>query len=134
MNQTTFEIVKLIIQLAIVVFAAIATKVILPWFKQNVEESKIESVRQWAETFVLMAEQVFGDKPGPEKKAIVTQRLKDILLQKNISLTDQQLSDLIEAAVKGMKIAEQTFIVETEVEIDEEDEDDQAAEDNVGGV
>lgn len=134
MDQATFEIIKLIVQLVIVGIVIIGTKVVIPWIKQNVEESKIESVRRWAETFVLMAEQVFGDKPGPERKAIVTKRLKDILLQKNISLTDQQISDLIEAAVKAMKIAEVTVDVATTINNESATAAETAPDDKEGGA
>ncbi|MDE7431022.1 MAG: phage holin family protein, partial [Lachnospiraceae bacterium] len=43
---------------------------------------------------------------GIEKKAYVTEFLKEILIAKNIALSDEQLDVLIEAAVKQMKIAE----------------------------
>lgn len=106
MSQETFEIAKLIVTVVFALLAFAWTRFIYPWIKENVEEKKIESVRAWAETFVFMAQQVFGDIPGPEKKAIVIDRLREILLQKDIDLSEQQISDIIEAAVKGMKIAE----------------------------
>ena len=39
---------------------------------------------------------------GTEKKAIVTEFLKEILTAKNISISDDQLDKLIEAAVFAM--------------------------------
>lgn len=48
---------------------------------------------------------------GKEKKAIVTQFLKEILQEKNIALSDKQIEILIEAAVKQMKIQENSGIV-----------------------
>ena len=40
---------------------------------------------------------------GAEKKAIVTEFLKEMLTAKNISISDDQLDKLIEAAVFAMK-------------------------------
>ena len=48
---------------------------------------------------------------GAEKKAIVTDLLKEMLTAKNISITDEQLNILIEAAVKQMKMEENAGIV-----------------------
>ena len=47
----------------------------------------------------------------PWVKAIVTQFLKEILQEKNIALSDKQIEILIEAAVKQMKIQENSGIV-----------------------
>lgn len=46
---------------------------------------------------------ILGDKTGPEKKTIVTKFLKKQLQKKNISISDEQLNTLIEAAVYAMK-------------------------------
>lgn len=55
---------------------------------------------------VLMAQQVYHAKTGSERKAIVIDLMKGILIAKKISITDEQLDLLIEAAVKSMKIQE----------------------------
>ncbi len=59
---------------------------------------------------------------GAERKAVVTQILKELLMAKNISISDGQLDVLIEAAVKEMKICENagvTIMPGIEVEDDE---------------
>ena len=58
-----------------------------------------------------MAQQTMKATGGKEKKAIVTQFLKEILQEKNIALSDKQIEILIEAAVKQMKIQENSRIV-----------------------
>lgn len=60
---------------------------------------------------VLYVQQVLTSKSGAEKKAIVTDLLKEMLTAKNISITDEQLNILIEAAVKQMKMEENAGIV-----------------------
>ena len=49
---------------------------------------------------VLAAEQCHQAISGPERKAIVTKFIKQILEQKNIALSDEEIDVMIEAAVK----------------------------------
>lgn len=100
MNEILYEILKASIVLVLILL----TRYAVPYLKQMVENSKYEWVVKWAEIAVKSAEQtVFGDKKGPERKAIVTQFIKKMLLQKNISISDEQLNNIIEAAVFAMK-------------------------------
>ena len=97
MNDVVFEILKAVLVLVIILIA----KYLVPWIKLQVEH---EWLLKWVELAVRSAEQtVLGDKTGPEKKAIVTKFLKEQLQQKNISISDEQLNTLIEAAVYAMK-------------------------------
>lgn len=99
MNDVVFEILKAVIVLVIILIA----KYLVPWMKLQVEGTKHEWLLKWVELAVRSAEQtILGDKTGPEKKAIVTKFLKE-QLQKNISISDEQLNTLIEAAVYAMK-------------------------------
>ena len=100
MNEILYEILKATTVLLMILFFRYA----LPYFKHLLENSKYEWVVKWAEIAVKSAEQtIFGDKKGAERKAIVTQFIKKMLLQKNISLSDEQLNNIIEAAVFAMK-------------------------------
>lgn len=100
MNDVLFEILKAVIVLVIILIA----KYLVPWIKLQVEGTKHEWLLKWVELAVRSAEQtILGDKTGPEKKTIVTKFLKEQLQQKNISISDEQLNTLIEAAVYAMK-------------------------------
>lgn len=100
MNDVLFEILKAVLVLVIILIA----KYLVPWIKLQVEGTKHEWLLKWVELAVRSAEQtVLGDKTGPEKKAIVTKFLKEQLQQKNISISDEHLNTLIEAAVYAMK-------------------------------
>lgn len=100
MNDVIFEILKAVLVLVIILIA----KYLVPWIKLQVEGMKHEWLLKWVELAVRSAEQtILGDKTGPEKKAIVTKFLKEQLQQKNISISDEQLNTLIEAAVYAMK-------------------------------
>ena len=95
----------------LMVAVLVLTRYVLPWVKSKVDSEKLNLVAQWAYKAVLMAQQTMKATGGKEKKAIVTQFLKEILQEKNIALSDKQIEILIEAAVKQMKIQENLGIV-----------------------
>lgn len=100
MNEVLFEILKAAVVLAVVILVRYAA----PFLRMKVEESKYAWIARWAEIAVRSAEQtIFGDGSNAEKKAVVTKLLKGMLIKKNISISDEQLDSLIEAAVYAMK-------------------------------
>ena len=102
MNEIIFEALKLLIM--IVFF--LASCYLLPWLKSMIGQNRLDEIKSWTNAAVLMAQQVYYAKTGPERKAIVVDLLKSMLTAKNISITDEQLDTLIEAAVKAMKMEE----------------------------
>lgn len=104
MNEIIFEVLRLIVLLAVFV----VTCYIIPWMRGKIGQDRLDAVTGWVNTAVLMAQQVYYAKTGAERKAIVVDLLKDILMAKNISISDRQLDMLIEAAVKAMKMKEGT--------------------------
>lgn len=99
MNDVLFEILKAVVVLAAVLLARYA----VPYLKALAENTRYAWVVKWVELAVKSAEQtVFGDKTGPEKKAIVTEFIKNLLIKKNINMTDEQLNTLIESSVYEM--------------------------------
>lgn len=111
-NDIVFEVLKLVVMLAVLVF----TRYLIPLVKNKVGNDKLETIAKWAKYAVLKAQQVMDTETGAEKKAYVTEFLKKLLIAKNISISDEQLDILIEAAVKQMKIKENAGIVIEEVE------------------
>ena len=90
-------------------------------YKEKIGADKMAQIEKWATYAAEMAQQVHWAKPGEDRKAIVTEFLREILIAKNISISDEQLDVLIEAAVKEMKMQENAgIIVESEVEFGEE--------------
>ena len=82
----------------------LVARYLVPYLKQILENSKHDWVLNFVDVAVQAAEQtILGDKSVTEKKAIVTGKLKKLLIQKNIDITDEQLDMLIEAAVFNMK-------------------------------
>lgn len=96
MNDILFEVLKAVLILAVILL----TRYAVPWMKQTVENTRYSWVVRWVAVAVCSAEQtILGDKCGEEKKAIVTQFIKNLLIKKNIALSDAQIDNLIEAAV-----------------------------------
>ncbi len=104
MNEIVFEIIKIIVMIA----ALVVTRYLVPWLKERIGAEKLGQVEKWVKYAVEMAQQVHRYKLGEDRKAIVTEFLREILIAKNISISDEQLNVLIEAAVKEMKMQENT--------------------------
>lgn len=111
MNEIVFEVIKVIVMVAVL----IVTKYLVPYLKEKISTEKSAMVEKWAKYAVLKAQQVFWQKDGKDRKAYVTEFLKEILIAKNIALSDEQLDVLIEAAVKQMKMEENTGAVNESV-------------------
>ena len=99
MNEALFEILKAVVVLVIVLLA----RYVIPYLKALAENTKYNWVTKWVELAVKSAEQtILGDKTGADKKAIVTEFIKNMLIKKNITISDDQLNTLIESAVFEM--------------------------------
>lgn len=99
MNEILFEVLKAAVVVAVILLVRYA----VPFIKARIETSEYDWIIKWAEIAVRSAEQtILGSGTGKDKKAIVTEFLKKLLISKNISLSDEQLDNLIEAAVFAM--------------------------------
>lgn len=96
MNEVLFEILKA----AVVLAAVILVRYAVPYLKAKAEESKYVWLARWAEIAVRSAEQtITGGSTGVEKKAVVIKFLRELLQKKNISISDRQLDNLVDAVV-----------------------------------
>lgn len=102
MNDIVFEVIKVIVMVAMLV----VVKYLVPWIREKIGADKMAEIEKWTKYAVEMAQQVHWSKEGQDRKAIVTEFLKEILIAKNIAISAEQLDTLIEAAVKEMKIQE----------------------------
>lgn len=114
MNDILFELLKLIVMIAVLLVMRYA----IPWRRARIGAEKIAEIEKWAKKAVLMAQQVYWNKSGEERKEIVTEFLREMLIAKNISISGEQLEILIEAAVKQMKIEEGRNTVSKQAEND----------------
>lgn len=102
MSDYVYEIVKAALTLVVLLLF----RYVIPWFKESLEKIKEERVVSEFSKLVYATQERYSDKTGAERRAIVTEKIKELLKAKNISLTDEQIRDLNDAAVKAMKIAE----------------------------
>lgn len=100
MSEITMEILKVIVILAV----TWATRYMVPLLKELIGAAKMEEIRKWVKDTVLMVQQVHEAKPGAERKEIVVDLIRKMLIKKNIDISAEQLDTLIEAAVKAMKM------------------------------
>lgn len=106
MDQTMIEIMKLLVTAAIALIVVIIRKDLIPFIQSKTTAEQFRTAQEMAEMFVYMAQQLFKDKTGHERKHIVKEALKPALEEAGINLSDQFIDDMIEAAVKGLRIAE----------------------------
>lgn len=100
MNEILFEVLKGVL----IVSVMICARYIVPWLKQQTEFTKNELLMSAVKAAVQYAEQTIKNpQSGKEKKAIVTRYLRELLIAKNISISEEQLDTLIESAVYAMK-------------------------------
>lgn len=109
MNDILFEILKLIVMVAVLVI----TRYIVPMIRDKIDTDKTVAIAEWAKKAVLYAQQTMWQASGQERKVIVTKFLKEMLTAKNIAISDEQIDVLIEAAVKEMKISESAGVTIT---------------------
>lgn len=98
MREITLEALKLLIMVTVLVL----TRFVVPWLKAKTSNETMQAVLDWTMQAVMAAEQAHQAQTGAERKYIVTEFIKNILIQKNISLSDEELNTLIEAAVMQM--------------------------------
>lgn len=103
------EIILEVLKLTIMIATMLITRYAIPWLKAKTENSVMQALIDWTGQAVLAAEQTHDAGTGAEKKAIVTEFIKRLLMQKNISLSDEEINTLIEAAVRQMKIDDGTI-------------------------
>ena len=103
MNEILFSI--MVIFLFALVFLGI--RLFIPWIKEKIGNEKYERVKAEIQTLVYAVQERYGKElTGPERRAIVLEKIKEFLISKNISLTDDQLRELNDAAVFAMKLAQ----------------------------
>jgi len=102
MNDILFEVLKAIVIIAIMV----VVRYMVPWIKAKTKLLNNELLESLITAAVQYAEQtITGANAGKEKKAIVTEFLREQLIARNISISDEQLDVLVESAVFAMNAA-----------------------------
>lgn len=99
MEDVTFLILKVIVSISV----ALITSFVIPYLKEKLEDEKYKKLLDIISAAVLAAEQTINESgSGEAKKAMVVKFVSDYLDQKGIKITQDQLDQLIEAAVYSM--------------------------------
>lgn len=98
MNDVTFQILKIVVSAA----ALIITTVLVPYVKEKIKDTKYERLLNIVETGVKAAEQIYKEGQGETKKEEVILFVSNWMIDHGIKITNEQLSQLIEAAVYRM--------------------------------
>lgn len=99
MDELTFTIYKVVISICV----ALATVYLVPYLKTLRNDARYQSMIDMIAVAVRAAEQtITGSGQGAVKKERVIAFVKDWLNAQGIKITDEQLSELIEAAVFAM--------------------------------
>lgn len=114
MNEFTMELLKFVVMFVMAILVYVIRRNLVPFIQSKMTEDQLKTAQEMAKMFVYMADQAFGDKSGQERKQIVKGALQEALKNAGINMTDQFIDDMIEAAVKGMKIAESGGVLELE--------------------
>lgn len=101
------EIILEALKLTIMVATLVITRYVVPWIKAKTQSDTMNVLIDWVMQAVLAAEQCHQAQSGAERKAIVTKFIKELLAQKNLELSDDEIDVMIEAAVKQMNVAKE---------------------------
>lgn len=101
----------------------VIARYLVPWLKLHITQQQAQQIEFWANKGTYYAQQFLGDSPSLNRKEAVFGFLRTVRDEQKLPFTDDQIEVLIEAAVKQLKMDEETLI---EIEDDEEwlDEDD----------
>lgn len=92
MSNISYQILTLVVSL----ISVILTGVFVPWLKTKLTNEKITTIEMWVKIAVAAAEQMkVAGLITDDKKDYVVKFIKD----KGITITDEELDALIEAAV-----------------------------------
>lgn len=101
-------IVNMLIEILVMIIMIAFTRYILPILKGKSDLIKNEEAKFWIEQIVRLAEQTLGTHcgTGEQKRELVEQISRDILPD----LADDKRNVLIEAAVKALRIEEESNV------------------------
>ena len=100
MNDLTFNILKIVISVAVALISAY----LVPFIKNKLQEDKYSQLVVMVHTAVQAAEQTIGSGNGAVKKDEVMSFVTDYMNRVGIKITEEQLDQLVESAVFQMNL------------------------------
>ena len=95
-----------VMQLAVVVITglvSVLTAKATAYFREKGLLAKLDAKKKSVDIAVNAVEQIYYEEEGPERYKQAKVRAIDLLNKQGITITEQELDTLIEAAVSGMK-------------------------------
>lgn len=95
-----------VMQLAVVIITglvSVLTAKATVYFKEKGLLAKLDAKKKSVDIAVNAVEQIYYEEEGPERYKQARTRAIDLLNKQGITITEQELDTLIEAAVSGMK-------------------------------
>ena len=99
MSEITFQILKLVVSICTILI----TIYIVPYIYTLKEDKRYASLISMVEVAVRAAEQTIGAGQGEAKKQEVVEFVSKWMSDNGIEISQEQLSQLIECAVYGLK-------------------------------
>ena len=100
------EIILEVTRLVVMVFTFAVGTYLIPWIKQKIGTEKMSTLITYVERTVYAAQQLLWDHDGADRREYATSLITEWCEDHNVDVTEEQIRVLLEAAVKGMKIAE----------------------------
>lgn len=99
------EMMFILFRVALLIVLAIAVRYIIPYLQKLVDDTELKYLRQIVNDAVIAAEQTISiPGAGAKRKEIVIKFIREMLISKNISISDQQIDSLIESVVYMLNI------------------------------
>lgn len=103
MDERLFQIILALIP----ILGAIITGFIIPFIKEKIGSEKLAKYEYWTKQAVKAAEMMWTESGcGEDKKRYVVKFLNEMFNKNKVTITEQQIEILVEAAVKQMKLEE----------------------------
>lgn len=102
-----------IIQLLLILILGFVTAYIVPFIKTKVSKDQMELLLYYVNVAVKAASQLYTKDQWKEKKEYCMQYIKNIINEQlNITLTDDEISTIIEGVLNGLKATGELLIKE----------------------
>lgn len=98
MNDLTFEVLKIVMSVAVIAIA----RYVIPWLKMKFKNEVDEVTWVQVMRIVRAAEQTLGDYTGKDRKERVSLAVARWAQENHVNITAKQIDDLIESAVYVM--------------------------------
>ena len=109
----TNQLLMQILELVIMIVLGLTTAYIVPFMKSKITKDQMEILLYYVNIAVKAASQIYTKEQWAEKKEYCMKYIKDIVDDKlNITLSDEEISTLIEGVLNGLKATGELLIKE----------------------